>query len=99
MARPQNSARGLFEKIAAAFTTATIAGLTSTNSTITDIQMSKGSTGTLEIDSGALTALPGNVQVSLPNIAFGENSTGAFLAINTTGTTWSYLAGTSIQPA
>ena len=88
MARPQNSPKGLFAKNRVdvgnlEFTyNGTVDGLTFTNT-----------------DDTHATAVPGNVRIATnPTLVPGNNSTGRFLALNTTGTSWLFLAGTSVQP-
>jgi len=74
--------------------TANSTGLTTAGTvTLGGMLVGSGSAGALVLDTTA--ALPGNV--SADGIVLVENSTGKNIAINTTGTTWVYLTGTSVQ--
>ena len=92
MAHPQNSPRGLFAK----------RGFKLVDSSGNVLDVSNDSAG-LVLDasqlrvSSAASALPGDLDVGA-GLRFGENSTGHFIAVNSTGTTWRYLDMTSQQP-
>jgi len=74
--------------------TANSTGLTTAGTvTLGGALIGSGSAGALVLDTTA--ALPGNV--SADGFVLVENSTGKNLAINTTGTTWVFLTGTSVQ--
>lgn len=88
MARSQNSPRGLFAK----------ARIDIGNLELTYNSTNKGLTFTNADDTHA-SAVPGNVRIATnPTIVPVNNSTGRCLSINTTGTTWLFLAGTTVQP-
>jgi hypothetical protein len=88
MARPQNAPRGLFNK-----TRIDIGNLELTyNGTNKGLTISNA-------DDTHASALPGSVRIATnPTLVPISNTTGRCIAINTTGTTWLYVAGTSAQP-
>ena len=99
MARPINSARGLFGKLAIQIGSF----LLDTDSTGVvfsgGVKISDAAGGQLKASATALllptfTALPSTRQVG--GVAFISNSTGKRLAFHSTGTTWKYIAGTSV---
>jgi hypothetical protein len=88
MARSQNAPRGLFAK----------ARIDIGNLELTYNSTNKGLAFTNGDDTHA-SALPGNVTVATnPVLIPISNSTGRCYGVNTTGTTWLFLAGTSLQP-
>ena len=88
MARPQNAPRGLFAK-----NRVDVGNLELTyNST------NKGLVFTNADDTHA-SALPGNARVATnPILVPINNSTSRCWAFNTTGTSWLFVSGTSVQP-
>ena len=92
MAHPQNSPRGLFAKRQVRLGDASGNTVDLTNDA-NGVVVSGSQIRT----SSAASALPGDVDVGA-GLRLGENSTGHFIAINSTGTTWKYLNVTSKQP-
>lgn len=103
----QNSAKGYLSKQRIdATTTFAIGTLTltddATNTVFSGgikISSAQGITGnsTGLVFANPVSSLPGNVDGGV-QIGVGSNSTGVFLAINTSGTTWKYLNVTTKQP-
>lgn len=88
MAHPQNSPRGLWAKGRIDI------GKLELTYNITN----KGLTFTNSGDTHA-SALPGNTRIATnPTLVPVSNSTGRCYALNTTGTTWLFLSGTTVQP-
>ena len=100
MGRPQNSPRGMFAK------SRVDVGAQQLTDDATNLVLSGG----IKISNArSLTAnstgfVAGTTESAIPTtdegaaFTIGENSTGVFMAINSTGTTWKYLNTTSVQP-
>lgn len=101
MARPQNSARGLFAKArvdvgSQQVTYSATHAIFSGGITISNAQgITANSTGL--VFGNAASALPGAVDNGVL-VGVGSNSTGVFLFVNSTGTTHKYFNLTSVQP-
>jgi len=71
----------------------TVAGKVTLNSGSSGLYLSANSTGYIP---EAQAAIPSTESDAI--FTFGTNSTGHFVAVNTTGTTWKYLNVTDTQP-
>lgn len=103
MARQQNAPHGLFIKDAATITTLTGTTVTLTTATVTTLTVSTTATFTPVITANGgitinKTTVTPSARVAPGTVYSLVNSTGVGqLVLNTTGTTWVYLNGTSVQ--
>lgn len=87
MAHPQSSPRGLWAK-----DRLDIGGQELTYDSTNKGLVFKNAVNTLA------SALPGDARNASPVIVPISNSTGQCFAMNVTGTSWTFIAGTSVQP-